>query len=430
MSSKKDLIALCKEKKIKGYTGKSKDELVKLLEETTISTKSTPFKTTQGPLKSLGQYFTISNSLQQFVFDNVKNKNELLLEPSFGAGHLLKKFKEYNQDYPMHLYEIDTTVKPILEFNENQLVTYADFTSKKITKKYKTIIGNPPYVKQSTGNLYIKFIELCYNYLDDNGELIFIVPSDFIKLTSAASIIKKMTESGSFTDFLFPHDENLFEGASVDVLVFRYEKGSCSQKSRVISNGVETLKYCNVSNGIITFSDNEIKGVKVEELFDVYVGLVSGKDEVYKVPIGNIEVLVDKDRVENFIYTETFPTENEEINNHLLKNKEELLERKIKKFTEKNWYEWGAPRNIRTIQKCLNQPCIYVKNMTRNKEVAFIGKVQYFGGTLLCLIPKAKINLEEIVQYMNTEIFQRDYMYAGRFKIGHKQLSNANLECL
>jgi adenine-specific DNA-methyltransferase len=180
----------------------------------------------------------------------------------------------------------------------------------------------------------------------------------------------------------------------------------------------------------MTFSDNEVKGIRVEELFDVYVGLVSGKDEVYKVPIGNIEVLVDKDRVEKFIYTEKFPTDNEDINNHLLENKEELLQRKIKKFTEKNWYEWGAPRNIRTIQKNLNEPCIYVKNMTRQKEVAFIGKVQYFGGTLLCLIPKTKINLEEIVQYINTEIFQRDYMYAGRFKIGHKQLSNANLECL
>lgn len=416
MSSKNELIALCKEKKIKGYSGKSKEELIKLL---------------SSQIKSLGQYFTISNTLQQFVFDKVNHKDHLLLEPSFGAGHLLKKFKEYDNDYPMDLYEIDTEVKPVVEFNENQVVTYGDFTSQKITKKYKTIIGNPPYVKQSTGNLYIKFIELCYNYLDDDGELIFIVPSDFIKLTSAASIITKMSSTGRFTDFLFPHDENLFEGASVDVLVFRYEKGNndCI-KTRVVSKGTETLKFCNINNGIMTFSDHEVKGIRVEELFDVYVGLVSGKDEVYKVPIGNIEVLVDKDRVEKFIYTEKFPTDNEDINNHLLENKEELLQRKIKKFTEKNWYEWGAPRNIRTIQKSLNEPCIYVKNMTRQKEVAFIGKVQYFGGTLLCLIPKTKINLEEIVQYINTEIFQRDYMYAGRFKIGHKQLSNANLECL
>ena len=77
MSSKNELIALCKEKKIKGYSGKSKEELIKLL---------------SSQIKSLGQYFTISNTLQQFVFDKVNHKDHLLLEPSFGAGHLLKKF--------------------------------------------------------------------------------------------------------------------------------------------------------------------------------------------------------------------------------------------------------------------------------------------------------------------------------------------------
>ena len=125
--------------------------------------------------------------------------------------------------------------------------------NKKLQQKFKTIIGNPPYVKQKTGNLYIKFIELCYDYLEDNGELIFIVPSDFIKLTSASSIIDKMTKNGSFTDFLFPQDEKLFEEASIDVVIFRYEKGFMSKKTQV--NGKEV--FCNVNKGIITFSDSE-----------------------------------------------------------------------------------------------------------------------------------------------------------------------------
>ena len=42
-----------------------------------------------------------------------------------------------------------------------------------------------------------------------------------------------MTENGSFTDFLFPHDEKLFEGASIDVVVFRYEKGLTNKKAIV-----------------------------------------------------------------------------------------------------------------------------------------------------------------------------------------------------
>jgi adenine-specific DNA-methyltransferase len=373
--------------------------------------------------KNMGQYFTTSDKLQTFVFDIVKHKSSLLLEPSFGAGHLLKRFKEYNENYPMICYELDDKVKPIITFNQFQTIIYGDFTKQVINQKFKTIIGNPPYVKQSTGNLYIKFIELCYDYLDDNGELVFIVPSDFIKLTSASCIIDKMNSNGSFTDFLFPHNEKLFEGASIDVVVFRYEKGLNSNKAKV--NGKD--EYCNVHNGIITFSDDVISGSCINDMFNVYVGLVSGRDEIYRVPFGNIDILTDKDKVEKYIFAETFPTNNYQIDTHLQKHKTKLIERKIKKFTEHNWFEWGAPRNISSINKYWDKPCIYVRNMTRHKEVAFIGKVQFFGGTLLCLVPKYNITeaeLANVILHMNSPTFQKNYMYAGRFKIGHKQISN------
>jgi adenine-specific DNA-methyltransferase len=374
--------------------------------------------------KDLGQYFTTAEELQAFVFEKVKHKSSRLLEPSFGAGHLLKKFKEYDENYPMICYELDAKVKPVIAFNEYQTPVYADFTQQTITSKFKTIIGNPPYVKQKTGNLYIKFIELCYEYLDDGGELIFIVPSDFIKLTSASSIIDKMTKNGSFTDFLFPHNEKLFEGASIDIVVFRYEKGYMSKKAIVNSKEM----FCNVNKGIITFSESEVSGSSIDSHFNVYVGLVSGRDEIYRVSFGNIDILNDKDRVEKYIFTETFPTNNVQIDTHLQMHKAKLLERKIKKFSECNWFEWGAPRNVSSIQKYWGRSCIYIRNMTRNKEVAFIGKVQYFGGSLLCLVPKTEMTeteIQKIIQYINSPVFQKDYMYAGRFKIGHKQISTA-----
>lgn len=376
--------------------------------------------------KNLGQYFTISEELQQFVFDKVKYKNSLVLEPSFGAGHLLKKFIEYNANYPVICCELDTSIKPCIQFNENQTVIYGDFTHQNFTRKFKTIIGNPPYVKQSTGNLYIKFIELCYNLLDVDGELIFIVPSDFTKLTSASSLIDKMIKNGSFTHFLFPHNERLFEGASVDILVFRYEKGIHTKET--IMNGKKML--CNVNNGIITFSENEVNGKKLSDLFNVYVGLVSGRDEIYKVPFGNISILNDKDKLDKYIFTENFPTGNSVIDEHLKKNKSLLLERKIKKFTEENWFEWGAPRNIKSINENLGKVCIYVRNMTRKKEVSFIDKVQFFGGSLICLIPKQHMSndqLKKVVLFLNSEEFQKDYLYSKRFKIGHKQVSSAIL---
>lgn len=373
--------------------------------------------------KSLGQYFTISEDLQNKVFELIKNKNEHLLEPSFGAGHLLKKCKEYNKNYPMDCYEIDTTIKPVVKFNKYQIVKYGDFTKEKITKKYKTIIGNPPYVKQKTGNLYLKFIEMCVGLLDTYGELIFIVPSDFIKLTKASKLVKKMLESGSFTHFYFPNKENLFEEASIDVCIFRYEKDL--KQDTVLVNDVQ--KYIVNSDGILTFSETRNVGKKIAELFNVYVGIVSGRDKIYKVPFGNIEVLTDENRIEKFIYTDTYPSNNKKIDTHLMKHKKELLERRIKKFNETNWYQWGAPRNKKTVEKNLGKECIYIKNVTRSKEVAFINKVQYFGGSLLCLIPKETVEqsvLQEIVQHLNSEEFQKNYIYAGRFKIGHKQVEN------
>jgi adenine-specific DNA-methyltransferase len=373
--------------------------------------------------KKMGQYFTISDELQTFVFDKVKHKGSPLLEPSFGAGHLLKKFKDANPDYPIVCYELDNTIKPIVSFNRHQTAIYGDFTKQNITQKFKTIVGNPPYVKQSTGNLYIKFIEICFGLLDTDGEIIAIVPSDFIKLTSASSLIDAMIKEGSFTDFLFPHDEKLFEGASVDVVVFRYEKGLKTKDT--IVNGKSMI--CNVNNGIITFSETEITGNPLSDMFNIYVGLVSGRDEVYRNPAGNMDILNDKDSVHKYIFAQTFPTGDDTIDAHLRANKSVLLQRKIRKFNEDNWFEWGAPRNITSIQKNIGKPCIFVRNMTRNQEVAFIGKVQHFGGSLLCLIPKGDMSdaeLEKIVSFLNTKDLQKDYLYSGRFKIGHKQVCN------
>lgn len=376
--------------------------------------------------KELGQFFTINEGLQQYVFDRVKHKGSLLLEPSFGAGHLLKKFVEGDSEYPMICYEIDSSIKPCITIKSQQQLVYCDFMSQQFDTTFKTIVGNPPYVQKSDGNLYLHFIKKCFELLDDDGELIFIVPSDFLKLTSASKIISEMVKYGSFTHFLYPNDENLFDRASVDVVVFRYEKGIFTERVEVN----DTLKYYNVIDGIVTFTDTPMCGDIVSNVFNVYVGLVSGKDEVYKVPFGNTEILVDEGEREKFIFTTSFPMGNREIDEHLMENKQVLIERKIRKFNDGNWFEWGAPRNLKTIEENLNRPCIYMKNLTRSDVVAFKDKVSYFGGKLLCLIPRCDVNLDKTIEFLNSHTFKKNYIYAGRFKIGQRQLANALLSDL
>ena len=96
------------------------------------------------------------------------------------------------------MYEIDKNIN-MLDKIQKDKINFGDFMHEKINKKYKTIIGNPPFVRTKKGNLYIDFTEKCYNLLEEDGELVFIVPSDFLKLTCASKLLDKMMNNGTFT---------------------------------------------------------------------------------------------------------------------------------------------------------------------------------------------------------------------------------------
>lgn len=373
-------------------------------------------------MKELGQYFTTNKKLQDIVYKFIKNNPKYILEPSSGRGDLVKYINSKNSDIIFDCYEIDGKIKFIIN---KDLIEICDFLKKEIKKSYKTIVGNPPYVSTKTGNLYIEFINKCVDLLELEGELIFIIPSDFFKLTSAIPTLDKMFNNGYFTDIYHPHDEHLFKNAQIDILIFRYVKSN-KKSNKVRYN--DKMKYVIRNGGLVSFT-NDIKkdGVKLNELFEIYVGIVSAKEEVYKnKEYGNIEILVGENKREKYIYIEKFPTKNSELNKYMLENKEKLMARKIKKFNENNWFEWGALRNIEKITKNAGKKCLYVKNLTREDNICFKDKVQYFGGSLLILIPKRELDLNKIMRKINDERDQ--FKYSGRYKIGHRQLSNLLIE--
>ena len=372
---------------------------------------------------NLGQYFTTHTELKEKVFEFILNDPSNILEPSIGQGDLITFITDKIPSITFDMYEIDTKIK-LLDKIQKDKVIYGDFMTQTITKTYKTIVGNPPYVRTKKGNLYIDFTEKCYNLLDDNGELIFIVPSDFLKLTSASNLLDVMMTNGTFTHIFHPNNEKMFENASIDVIIFRYCKNSLIEK-KVLYN--DKLLYIINSNGLITFGEEKNNNsVMFQDYFDIYVGLVSGKEEVYKnEELGNIEVLNGEDIMDKYIYIEDYPCDDENINKHLSHHKKELIERRIRKFNENNWFEWGAPRNITTINTNLGKDCIYIYNLTRKQNVSFLGKINYFGGGLIMLKPKKKCNLNNIVSYINSNTFKDNFMFSGRFKIGHRQICNS-----
>ena len=370
----------------------------------------------------LGQYFTTNNELKEIVYKFILNNPQNILEPSIGQGDLVSYVINKLPKITFDMYEIDNKIK-LLDKIEKKHVIYADFIKHDITKKYKTIIGNPPYVKTNKRNLYIDFIEKCYNLLENNGELIFIIPSDFFKLTSASKLLNTMMTNGTFTHIYHPHNEKLFENANIDIIIFRYNKNNSIDKKVLYNNKLHNIIN---SNGLITFSNKEnTNNIMFKDYFDIYVGLVNGKEEVYKnSELGNIKVLNGENKIDKYIYIEKYPCDDEKINKYLLDNKKKLLERKIKKFNENNWFEWGAPRNITTINKNMGKDCIYIYNLTRKKNISFIGNVEYFGGSLIMLLPKKECNLNNIITYLNSDIFKENFIFSGRFKIGHRQISN------
>jgi adenine-specific DNA-methyltransferase len=374
-------------------------------------------------MNNLGQYFTTNIELKEKIFEFILNNPSNILEPSIGRGDLIEYILSKIPNIIFDMYEIDKDIK-LLDIIIKNNVIYSDFLQEIITKKYKTIIGNPPYIRTKKGNIYIDFIKKCYNLLEDNGELIFIVPSDFFKLTSSYKLLNEMLLNGTFTHIYHPHNEKLFQNATIDIIIFRYYKNKLIEKN-VLYNDIK-LNIIN-SNGLITFDEKIINNtITIKDCFDIYVGLVSGKEEVYKnEELGNIEIINGENKNEKYICIQSYPSENIEINEYLLLHKKILIERKIRKFNEKNWYEWGALRNIKAINDNIGKDCIYIYTLTRRNIIAFIGKVNYFGGGLLMLIPKKEYNLNNIVEYLNSDLFKNKFTFSGRFKIGHRQISNS-----
>lgn len=370
-----------------------------------------------------GQYFTTNDELRRRVFNLTRNRAHVILEPSVGQGDLVQYFKSRDCTAEFDMHEIDDSIVPLPTVVTTNQIQYGDFLAANIDQKYHTIIGNPPYVKTKTGNLYIDFIAKCYTLLEDKGELVFIVPSDFTKLTCASNVINNMMQHGTFTDIVHPNDESLFKDASIDVIVFRYCKDPSLPKRVQMNDQPRNLVN---TNGVLTFMEESPVGMSTfSEYFDVFVGLVTGKESVLKnEEHGNIKVLNKKDTEQKYILIREFPTIDTDLNTYMLSHKQTLIDRKMRNFTDKNWFEWGALRNYGRINADMGKTCIYVSNLTRATQVAFVGKVQYFGGSLIMMIPKRNVDIHAVVDYINSDNFKNNYMYAGRFKIGHKQLCN------
>ena len=365
-------------------------------------------------VEKLGQVFTPQPIVSMML--QLKKVNGTVLEPSCGDGAF------FNTLTNAVGIEIDKEICPKNAFN-------TDFFDYPIDNKFDTIIGNPPYVRyqdilpstkkklnlklfDERSNLYLFFIEKSLRHLNDNGEIIFITPRDFLKATSAIKLNNLLYQNGTITDIIELGDQKVFNGYSPNTIIWRYEKDNFSR----ITNYIKQFQY---NNGQLLFTDNHYP-VKFSDVFFVKVGAVSGLDSVFENDeFGNADFVCSITRktgkTKKMLYNQYHP--------YLDKYKVQLIKRRIKKFDESNWWQWGRLHYQSDLKR------IYVNTKTRNKKPFFLNDSTYYDGSILAIFPKNQdIDLQEVCNELNAVNWDElGFVCDGRYLFSQKSLENSIL---
>ena len=387
---------------------------------------------------ALGQFFT-KNREVEFMVNMMKNDGPIL-EPSCGSGAFLDKLP------PKAIgLELDPDVAP----KGSLLMDFFDLGTK---NKFATIIGNPPYVANDKilaktreklkslenysgkTNLFVLFIEKCLDHLEEDGELIFIVPSVFLKATSCSKLNSRMYSEGTITDLVLFGDTTPFGTDAApehETCIFRYEKGNFSRVTKMYSLSGDKIKqdadkkYFVDEGGISFFFEPSVDVsvlCRIGDHFDVKVGAVTGMDEFFVDDArGNKDYVYSKTRktgqTRRMIDEET-PTQ------WLKENVEKLVERKIKsKWTHNDWWKWGRPQPVASGKR------VYVNNKTRVDNPFFQHECENYDGSVLAIFPKDdKMDLDKLVDVFNSvdwEMFS--IKVGGRYIFKQRVLENCYL---
>lgn len=386
--------------------------------------------------KQRGQFFTTKNKVLDVLTSLIHNDG-LIFEPSAGSGHIVREI-EIRIENQIIACEIDKE-KVDNKVCKNEIIVDNFFNFIKKDIKFSTAIGNPPFVKlknveqqtldllpekiMGNGNLYYFFIKYSIQMLNDNGELIFIVPKEWLYNTSSQFLRDYLSSVGNFTHFIDCGEEKLFDDADVPALcIFRFQKSYNGFTKYYNSiEDYQNNKFLNkkVSYGkTISFTNDNLRNKKISDYFDVKVGLVTGLESVYKLndniilePECVIEMMTTNKTLSRYLFLDDFDSEDDIpqiTHEYILDKKEQLLKRKIKKFSEKNWWKYGAIRNL-NIMKSQKQR-IYGLMKTRDKNPFWIGPPNsYFSGGVFALFPKTNvdIDLEKTVDYLNSTEFKK-----------------------
>ena len=311
-----------------------------------------------------------------------------------------------------------------------------DFFAYPEREQFDTIIGNPPYVRyqdipaatrerlsldhfDGRSNLYLFFIEKCLRHLAPGGELIFITPRDFLKATSAVGVNRLLHAAGTITDFIDLGDARIFAGATPNCAIWRFEKGDFSRRTRFEAKGRVEERHFLCTGGHLAFT-REPCPVRLKDVFYVKVGAVSGADDLFtSEEHGNQDFVcsatVRTGQTRRMIYDVQHPL--------LEPQRERLLQRRIRRFDESNWWKWGRGCHLS------EAPRIYVNGKTRVAKPFFLHPCRYYDGAVLALFPlDPGADVGALCEMLNGVDWEaQGFVCDGRFLFAQRALEQALL---
>jgi adenine-specific DNA-methyltransferase len=318
--------------------------------------------------------------------------------------------------------EIDPTVAPAG-------ARVMDFFALPLEERFDTIIGNPPYVRQQDippetlarldsvlfdgrSNLYLYFIEKAVRHLRRGGELIFIVPREFAKLTAARKLNAFLHEEGDITDFIELGDARIFGSHNPNCTIFRFERG---RHERRLNDG----RHFALVDGQLMFLRGDYR-LPLSDLFEVKVGAVSGADEIFEHPEGNAEFVcsktIDDGQTRRMIFGAIHP--------QLEAHKDKLLARRVRPFDESNWWHWGRMHHVS------DAPRLYVNCKTRRPRPFFLHDCKNYDGAVLALFARVPgMDMALAADMLNDQVdwAELGFICDGRFLFTQRTLQNCLL---
>ncbi len=372
-------------------------------------------------ISNLGQVFTPAAVVGRMLA--LRRNAGRVLEPSCGDGAFVRRLPGCTA------IEVDARHCPPGALNQ-------DFFAYPESEKFATIIGNPPYVRyqdiaettrawlpgehfDGRSNLYLFFIEKCLRHLEPGGELIFITPRDFLKATSAVNLNRLLYAAGTITDFIELGDARIFDGATPNCAIWRFERGNFSRRTRYEAGGGTDERHFLYAGGHLAFTHADCT-VPLADLFSVKVGAVSGADAIFASDRhGNMDFVCSHTAKTGETKRMIFQTPHPALKRH----KKALLARRIRRFDAATWWQWGRLHPIS------ERPRIYVNCKTRSPQPFFLHPCNNFDGAILALFPHdPAADLEKLCAMLNlVDWAELGFVCDGRYLFAQRSLQQALL---